>query len=134
MQKQKPKKASTKGQSHETVRNLKACIKNKELLRQNHRGLVPFFSQHFHKMNYTTIVKVVYGTVITKKVGIDTSKEDVLAVFRVLESDGSLPSIESVFTPYRQSLPSPLGLCGIVSWKEIGTTHYICSNVSKSSC
>ena len=38
--------------------------------------------------------------VITKKVGIDTSKEDVLAVFRVLESDGSLPSIESVSTPY----------------------------------
>ena len=45
---------------------------------------------------------------IAKKIGIDTSKEDVLTVCRALESDGSLPKIESISTPYRRSLPSPL--------------------------
>lgn len=115
MQKQKPKKASTKGQSHETlfVRNLKSCIKNKELLRANRRGLVPLnddqdkptFSQDELHRNRKRSLSY---KAIAKKVGIDTSKEDVLAVSRVLESDGSLLSIESISTPYRRSLPSPL--------------------------
>ena len=42
------------------------------------------------------------------KVGIDTAKEDVPFVSRVLECDSNLPSIESVSTPYRRSLPTPL--------------------------
>ena len=45
---------------------------------------------------------------IAKKIGIDMFKEDVVTVSRVLESDSSLPNLETISTPYRQSLPSPL--------------------------
>ena len=104
-----------KHQVHETVfvRNLKACVKNKELLRANRRGLVPlnddqdkptFALDELHRNRKRGLSY----KAIAKKIGIDTSKEDVLAVSRVLESGSSLPNIETISTPYRRSLPSPL--------------------------
>ena len=113
MQKQKDKKIPVK--THETmyIRTLKSCVKDKELLRTNRRGLVPlnddqdkptFALDELHRNRKRGLSY----KAIAKKIGIDTSKEDVLAISRVLESGGSLPSIESISTPYRRSLPSPL--------------------------
>ena len=141
MQKQKDKKMPVK--SHETmyIRTLKSCIKDKELLRTNRCGLVPWnddqdkptfaldelHRNRKHGLSYKAIAK---------KIGIDTSKEDVLAIPKVLESGGSLPSIEYISTPYRRSLPSPLWFLwdSELEIKEISITLHICSNVSKSSC
>jgi hypothetical protein len=114
MQKHKARKA-VKDQVHETafIRNLRSSIKKKELLRANRRGLVqlnedsdkPIFSlDELHRNRKRGLSY----KAIAKKVGIDTSKEEVLAVSKVLESEGSLPSIESISTPYRRSLPTPL--------------------------
>ena len=114
MQKQKARNAAVKDQVHKTVfvRNLKASIK-KELLRANRRGLVPlnddsdkptFSLDELHRNRKRGLSY----KAIAKKVGIDTSKEDVLVVSKVLESEDSLPSIESISTPCRRSLPPPL--------------------------
>ena len=112
--------------THETmfVRTLKSFVKDKELLRANCRGLVPLNDDQdkpmfaLDKLHHSRKRDLSYKA-IAKKVSIDTPKEDVLAVSRVLKSGGSLPSIESISTPYRRFLPSlPFGCCGIVNWKS----------------
>ena len=67
MQKQKPvKKASTRRPSHETVYicNLKACVKDKDLLRANRPGLVALNNDHDKQMFAIDelTVNVVYHT------------------------------------------------------------------------
>ena len=141
MQKQKDKK--TPIITHETmyVHTLKSCVKDKELLRTNHRGLVPlnddqdkptFALDELHRNRKPGLSY----KAIAKKVGIDTFKEDVIAISRVLESGGSLPSIESISTPYRRSLPSPLWFLWDSEFEVMKSAlpSHVCSNVSKSSC
>ena len=97
------------------IRNLKSSLKNNESLRVNRRGLVdlndsgekPVFSADELYRNRRLGLSF---KAISKKLGIDKSKEELLQVSRVLQAGckDCLPSIDAVDIPYRRSLPTPL--------------------------
>ena len=97
------------------IRNLKSSLRTNQSLCVNRRGLVdlndtgekPVFSadELYRNRRFGLSFKA-----IAKKLGIGTSKEEVLQISRVLQAGcrDCLPSIEMVDTPYRRSLPTPL--------------------------
>ena len=97
------------------IRNLKSSLKNNESLQVNRRGLVdlndngekPVFSPD--ELYQNRHLGLSFKT-ISKKLGIDKSKEELLQVSRVLQAGckDCLPSIDAVDISYRRSLPTPL--------------------------
>ena len=102
------------GQDKETafVRNLKTSIHNRKPLRVNRRGLVklndevekPVFSAD---ELYRNRQRGLSCKAIAKKIGVDTSKDEVVHISRVLKS-GCGKDIESIKTPNKRALPTPL--------------------------
>ena len=105
------------GQDKETafVRNLRTSICNKKPLRVNRRGLVklneevekPAFSAN---ELYRNRQRGLSCKAIAKKIGVDTSKDEVVQISRVLKTGcgKKMPDIESIKTPYKRVLPTPL--------------------------
>ena len=105
------------GQGKETafVRNLRTSIRNRKPLRINRRGLVklneeaekPAFSAN---ELYRNRQRGLSCKAIAKKIGVDTSKDEVVQISRVLKAGcgKKMPDIESIKTPYKRALPTPL--------------------------
>ena len=97
------------------LKSLRASIDNGESLRANRRGLVgasddsekPIFT--IDELHKSRKLGVSYKS-LAKKLGIDKSKDEVLHICTLLQqsSDGTLPDVESIKTPYRRSYPTPL--------------------------
>jgi hypothetical protein len=102
------------GQDKETafVRNLRTSIHNRKPLRINRRGLVEEVEKPAFNADelYRNRQRGLSCKAIAKKIGVDTSKDEVVQISRVLKTGcgKKMPDIEAIKTPYKRALPTPL--------------------------
>lgn len=106
-----------KGQDKETafVRNLRSSIRDRKPLRVNRRGLVKLSKEIDRPVFnadelYSNRQRGLSCKAIAKRVGVDTSKDEVVQISRVLKTGcgKKMPDIESIETPYKRALPTPM--------------------------